>query len=203
MALNDRQEKFCIEYLNCKNLIRAKVLSGLKLSISPGSKYFVYALVDSSNEEIFYIGKGCKNRPYHHLMEAKKNCAIGLNPFKYKRINEILAAGNEVDIYYLAVDLDEEIALRIEGAFINTIGTKNLTNIQHGVAKATVKELAKISLSKILPYDVWLRQNPDESQLAKEIYWKVKDEYRKIIAENGYVSEIIVKNGVVTEKWKR
>ena len=95
--------------------------------------YFVYALIDPRDGSIFYIGKGKNNRPYRHLEEAKKTNEInkGQNPYKIRKIRNILAAGYETyDVIYLHKNLTEKEAFELE---IKEIAShNNLTNISLG-----------------------------------------------------------------------
>lgn len=95
--------------------------------------YFVYALIDPRDGSIFYIGKGKNNRPYRHLEEAKKTNEInkGQNPYKIRKIKNILAAGYETyDVIYLHKNLTEKEAFELE---IKEIASHdNLTNISLG-----------------------------------------------------------------------
>jgi hypothetical protein len=49
------------------------------------SRFFVYDLIDPRNDEVFYVGKGTKNRPYEHAKYAK----AGVRSRKCNRIREI------------------------------------------------------------------------------------------------------------------
>lgn len=91
--------------------------------------YFVYALIDPRDGSIFYIGKGKGNRPYRHLSEAKSG--ISCNPYKIRKINNILKAGYDCyEIKYLHKNLTEKEAFELE---IKEIASHdNLTNISLG-----------------------------------------------------------------------
>lgn len=91
--------------------------------------YFVYALIDPRDGSIFYIGKGKGDRPYRHLSEAKSG--ISCNPYKIRKINNILKAGYDCyEIKYLHENLSEKEAFELE---IKEIASHdNLTNISLG-----------------------------------------------------------------------
>lgn len=91
--------------------------------------YFVYALIDPRDGSIFYIGKGKGDRPYRHLSEAKSG--ISCNPYKIRKINNILKAGYDCyEIKYLHKNLTEKEAFELE---IKEIASHdNLTNISLG-----------------------------------------------------------------------
>jgi hypothetical protein len=121
-------------------------------------RYYVYALIDPTNNDIpFYIGKGINNRIKQHFIEATAYDAennieeptidsileieIGevqnntsISP-KIKKIKELLNQGYcFTDIgRILAKDLDEATAFAIEALLIKTIyGINNLTNLVEG-----------------------------------------------------------------------
>ena len=68
-------------------------------------KYYVYALLNPRNDEIFYIGKGKGKRVTAHVKEAGD---IVNNSPKHKQIREIEAAGQQVRQIYLAKDITNE-----------------------------------------------------------------------------------------------
>lgn len=185
--LTPRQILFCKEYLSNFNYIEAFVKSGYKMKLLPGSKYFVYLLVDPRNEQIFYIGKGTKKRPYDHIKESYK--IKTLNNFKSNRITEILNSQYDVNIIYFETELDESEAFKIERLLISTIGTKNLTNISGGVRKESVKEWAKRNLKNMMPFDTWVEKRNIVSDLEKELYHLAKAAYIDI-SENGVLVSI-------------
>lgn len=67
--------------------------------------YYVYALLDPRNKEIFYIGKGKGARVAAHVKEAVDT--VNNSP-KHKRIREIEEAGQQVRQIYLAKDITNE-----------------------------------------------------------------------------------------------
>lgn len=89
--------------------------------------YYVYAYVDPRNEEIFYVGKGCKGRVLAHL-EEDRECE------KTRRIDELRNAGLEPRLDIIAHGIeDEETALRIEAAIIDVLRPgQRLTNLVRG-----------------------------------------------------------------------
>ncbi|MFC1776127.1 hypothetical protein ACFL3I_02145 [Pseudomonadota bacterium] len=101
-------------------------------------KYYVYALLDPRNSEIFYIGKGKGNRLTAHVKEAGD--ATNNSP-KHKRIRQIEATGQALRQIYLAKDIAQEgEAFAIEAMLIYeakchniVFGIKtNLTNLASG-----------------------------------------------------------------------
>jgi len=101
-------------------------------------KYYVYALLDPRNEEVFYIGKGMGSRVAAHVKEAAD---VENNSPKHKRIRQVETAGGKVRQIILAKDVENEgEAFAIEALLIYeakchnvTLGLKsNLTNLASG-----------------------------------------------------------------------
>lgn len=90
-------------------------------------KYYVYALVDPSTYDVFYIGKGTGNRIFHHESEERDN-------EKNLAIAGIVNAGREVEKVIIRHGLSEEQALHVEAAIIDLMRYRQqrLTNIQGG-----------------------------------------------------------------------
>jgi len=175
MALNERQKRFCNEYIIDLNATQAAIRAGYEFTIE-AKRYFVYALVDSGNNEIFYIGKGIGNRPYDHYREylSAKTC----NEFKIARIRQIIESGNEVSIVFLIADLDEQVAFENEKQIIELIGAERLTNIKIRVGIEHNKQWATNFLARLQKLSSYLKQtfNP----LYIEYYLRVVAEVSKI-----------------------
>lgn len=107
--------------------------------------FYIYVYLDPRkpiNNDIFdfepfYVGRGSKNRLYHHLKEAKRTETKDNNLLKINKIRKILSIGMEPIVikYYDNLTLDESISLEIK--LISTIGkiidgTGTLTNITDG-----------------------------------------------------------------------
>ena len=83
--------------------------------------WYVYRLVDPRNGETFYVGKGKGNRIFQHAKGAiTASGDEDAGSLKYKRINQILAAGLEVGhvIHRHGIDT-EKVAYQIEAALID------------------------------------------------------------------------------------
>lgn len=106
--------------------------------------YYVYALVDSRNRQIFYIGKGKGNRVFDHANNVKE----AINEIRKEKTNakeslikEIIEAGKEVKAYILRHEIKtESAAYEIESVLIDLLSHSafkghtlgSLTNIQSG-----------------------------------------------------------------------
>ena len=55
-------------------------------------RHYVYALIDSGDDEVFYIGEGIDYRVFDHEEEARN----GKTSNKTRKIREIWKANNEV-----------------------------------------------------------------------------------------------------------
>lgn len=90
-------------------------------------RYYVYVYVDPRDDQIFYVGKGCRGRALAHLDEEQE-CE------KTRRIAELKAAGLAPRIEILAHGMEhEETALRVEAAAIDILRPgQNLTNRARG-----------------------------------------------------------------------
>ncbi len=93
-------------------------------------KHYVYMLRDPRNNEIFYIGKGERDRVFQHVA-----CSIDSDnqSDKLNRIREIHSENNKVEHFIVRHGLDDEkTAFEIEAALIDVLDIKNLTNLQSG-----------------------------------------------------------------------
>lgn len=129
--------------------------------------YYVYSLVDPRNNKIFYIGKGCGNRVFHHCEAALQENEESL---KLNLIREIISSGAAVGHYILRHKLTEDEVFQIESILIDFLTypkfntEQALTNIMSGHHKwdegiKTVDEISSI-------YDCEkIKVNPDERLL--------------------------------------
>lgn len=111
--------------------------------------YYVYGLVDPRNRQIFYIGKGTKNRVFEHEKESLSN--PDSERLKVKRILEINAAGFDVEKVIINSGLTEEEAFAAEASLINAfnyISETRLTNVvagHHSSEALSVEEFERIN----------------------------------------------------------
>ena len=106
------------------------------------SKYYVYALYNSEDNKIFYIGKGIKKRYLQHFKNNK-------NDNNYHKINTIKKLGINVQVGIIAYDLTEDDAFAIEKKYIR-LHRDNLTNISGGKNTAKTNLLEYLSDKKDL-----------------------------------------------------
>ena len=123
---------------------------------------YVYALIDPSNDEIFYVGKGTGQRLMDHIDENKE-----VESQKRKRITKIHSQGKVVKHDIIQHKLEEEEALKIEAALIDCIS--GLTNKVRGQSeensgRTSLQELkykyGATSLSSDIPRAVLIRLGP-------------------------------------------
>lgn len=97
--------------------------------------FYVYCLVDPTDNKIFYIGKGKDDRVFDHARNAINNTDPSL---KLDKISSIIDAGKEVKYYILRHKLDRNSALILESTLIDLLTFKDfnteslLVNIQGG-----------------------------------------------------------------------
>jgi uncharacterized protein len=104
--------------------------------------FYVYVLVDPITDEIFYVGKGSRQRAESHL--KPRNKSESSTP-KMKRIRAIRSLGEEPRIDIVQRNLPDGLsALQFERALIDCL--PNLTNLKrgHGVAmgRESLKQIA-------------------------------------------------------------
>jgi hypothetical protein len=85
--------------------------------------WYIYALVDPRNKEIFYIGKGKGNRVFQHAKSALTSKADINNPGnKIKQIREIISQGQDVETYIVRHGISsEKVAYETEATLIDFI----------------------------------------------------------------------------------
>ena len=102
-------------------------------AISALNGFYVYALIDSRTNEVFYIGKGVGNRVFSHEIESAKSPKSEKS--KLQRIRDIEKNGFEVKRLIINWGLTESEAFISEATLINlmnAISGASLTNIVAG-----------------------------------------------------------------------
>lgn len=82
-------------------------------------KYYVYMLLDPTDNKPFYVGKGIDNRVFNHLA-----CALtdtDTSNAKYDKIREIIQSGQTVKHIIVRHGLSESEAFQIEASLIDTL----------------------------------------------------------------------------------
>ena len=111
--------------------------------------YYVYGLIDPRNKQIFYIGKGTKNRIFEHEKESLNN--PDSDKLKLKTIQGIKNEGLEVEKIIINSNLTEQEAFVAEASLINIynyFSNTKLTNIvsgHHSSEALSVDEFEKIN----------------------------------------------------------
>lgn len=102
-------------------------------AISALNGFYVYALIDTRTNEVFYIGKGVGNRVFSHEIESTKSPKSEKS--KLQRIRDIEKNGFEVKRLIVNWGLTESEAFIAEATLINlmnAISGASLTNIVAG-----------------------------------------------------------------------
>ena len=106
--------------------------------------FYVYALRDPRNKEIFYVGKGKGNRWFEHIQEARSDLEGASR--KLSRIREIEDSGFEVDAFVIRSGIaSERVAYEVEAAVIHTI---KFLEQSGGDLPAALTNLAEVHGSK-------------------------------------------------------
>ncbi|MCC4311294.1 LEM-3-like GIY-YIG domain-containing protein [Carnobacterium maltaromaticum] len=118
-------------------------------------KYYVYCLIDPRDNQVFYIGKGIKNRVFSHekyalgkLEEELEGTYESDKQLKVEKIREISSFGEEVRRFIISYNLTENEAFASENTLINylkIIENKVLTNSidGHGTLGMSVEQLER------------------------------------------------------------
>lgn len=95
-------------------------------------RYYVYALRDTRDGRVFYVGKGKGARINSHAIEAGKDPSS--ERARLRTITEIEASGRPLDLLFLRTELSELEALAVEQAVIDAFLADGhpLTNLIKG-----------------------------------------------------------------------
>ena len=123
-------------------LLDAKSKPSIKLfsekAVEQLNGFYVYALIDPRNNQVFYIGKGIGNRVFSHEIESGKSPKS--EKAKLKRIQEIEAAGHEVKRVIVNWGMTESEAFAAEAALINMLSFLSADMLTNAVAGHHVHE---------------------------------------------------------------
>lgn len=101
-------------------------------------EYYVYKLIDSRNNQVFYIGKGQKKRMYHHVDEVQRGRIPNRTNIKLgNKIKKILSSGHKVKYEKVFITKIEHEAFDREIKLIKEIGLENLCNLTEGGSAGT------------------------------------------------------------------
>ena len=104
--------------------------------------YYVYGLIDPRSKQIFYIGKGTKNRVFNHEKESLGS--PDSENLKLKIIADIKADGLEVEKIIINSNLTEEEAFAAEASLINAFNYVNNAGLTNIVAGHHSKEVLSV-----------------------------------------------------------
>lgn len=119
--------------------------------------YYVYGLIDSRTNQIFYIGKGTGNRIFEHEKESLNNPNSA--KLKLQTISEIKELGLDVKKIIISCNLSEAEAFAAEAALINAfnyVSDTKLANIvagHHSQEALTVEEFEMLNGAEELNED--------------------------------------------------
>ena len=117
------------------------MLSAFPQNIHEKLNHYIYLYIDPHDNQIFYVGKGVRNRAFDHLNDRSETA-------KTERISDIRENGLEPRIEILVHGLQtDEIARKVEASIIDLIGIDNLTNIQNGYES---REFGRMTLEQIV-----------------------------------------------------
>lgn len=104
--------------------------------------YYVYRLIDPSNDKTFYIGKGKGNRMFAHA-EGKPKLEKGetRKTVKLNVIHKIQKAKQEVNYRIHRHGMTEKCALEVEAALIDAYKTKQVKGHDSDRGESTVEQL--------------------------------------------------------------
>lgn len=133
MSLTTEQQRFCARYLIYMDATSAAKEAGyVKNAAPPETGYYTYALLCPIQNDLFYVGKGQKNRVFQHKNQSG-------NRFKVERVAAIKKAGLDIEYLILSKHESEIAAYEAENDLMAAIGYQNLTNIAPAEAKRNRK----------------------------------------------------------------
>lgn len=167
--------------------------------------YYVYGLIDPRSKQIFYIGKGTKNRVFNHEKESLSSSDS--EKLKLKTIADIKEDGFEVEKIIINSNLSEEEAFAAEASLINAFNYVNIVAGHHSKEALSVDEYERIYGAvlldekdirhKILVIKVskFYKKGMDEKILYDTVrgFWRVsKEKVKKVEYVFGVYNSLIV-----------
>ena len=147
--------------------------------VSVAIGYYVYALRDPRNSQVFYVGKGQGNRVLSHVREAGANATN--ERAKLKRIHEIEADGRNVEHLFVRTHLkSEEEALTVEQAVIDAFKASglSLTNLVRGHDSSTY------GLASVENVVAELAALPAPGSLEPTLFFVINKSWRRDMGED-------------------
>jgi len=134
--------------------------------------FYVYHLINSHNNLPFYIGKGIKNRMYHHEKMVRNNKIPNNNKLLFYKIKKIIDLNGHIIYKKIKENISEYSALLLEIEEIKTYGrivdkSGILCNLTEG-GEGMSGFKHKIQSKKIIS-DALLKKYKDEKFIKK--YW--------------------------------
>ena len=106
--------------------------------------FYTYELVDPRSGNVFYVGKGCRDRRYAHERDARK----GKSGAKCDRIREIIQEGHRVVVRIVERFEDEKAAYAAERELIAAHGADNLTNTSCGGRGGSARPIDPVAIAR-------------------------------------------------------
>ena len=134
------------------SLLEAQEKPSIKLfsekAIEHLNGFYVYALIDPRNNQVFYIGKGTGNRVFSHEIESGKSQKS--EKAKLQKIREIEASGHSAKRVIVNWGMTEAEAFTAEASLINLMGFLSADALTNAVAGHHVHEALSVEDFEIM-----------------------------------------------------